>query len=127
MKQTLLTKNLMELLNQSQSTFATAQKKSALDIFSHIPMPKEKDEDWRYTNIDKLDLRKFLPFEGKAKIFATRLSEDLIEKGVILTDINTAFEKFQISQNYFSKNLNIKNDKFNALNLSFFIFKFLEK
>ncbi len=119
-EQKLITKNAMEQLSQVQSTFTNKKKKEALDKFNSIPISKEKDEDWRYTNIEKLDLQKFLPFEGKTKIFVTRLSEDLKEKGVVLTDINTALDKYQITQEYFSKNLNVKNDKFNALNLSFF-------
>ena len=117
--QNLITKNTMELLS-NESKLAAQKKKSALDIFNSIPMPKEKYEDWRYTEIEKLDLQKFLSFEGKTKIFATNLSEDLVEKGAILTDINTALEKYPIVQNYFFKNVNLKNDKFNALNLSFF-------
>ena len=103
MKQNLLTKNAMQVLNQTRSTFATNKKKSALDIFNSIPMPKERDEDWRYTDIDKLDVQKFLSFEGETKIFATNLNEYLIEKGVILTDINTALDKYPIAQEYFFK------------------------
>lgn len=120
MKQNLLTKNLMELLNQSQSTFATAQKKSALDIFSHIPMPKERDEDWRYTQIERLKLENFDFNNSKTKISATSLSEDLIEKGVILTDINTALEKYDIAKEYFFRDAKIDKDKFAALNAAYF-------
>ena len=125
-EQDLITKNAMQGLNQVQSTFATNQKKSALGIFNSIQMPKEREEDWRYTEIEKLDIQKFLSSEGKTKVFATMLSEDLLEKGVILTDINTALDKYPIAQKYYFKNINIKNDKFNALNLSFFMFIFLK-
>lgn len=100
----------MKELKQSQSNFADAMKKESLPIFNSIPTPKEK-----------LDLQKFLTLGGKAKISAAKLSKDLIERGVILTDINTALEEYPPAQEYFSKNLNAKSDKFNALNLSFFV------
>ncbi|MBI2658796.1 SufD family Fe-S cluster assembly protein, partial [Candidatus Woesearchaeota archaeon] len=119
--QNLIQKNAMEALNQYQSSFAAEKKKEALAIFNSIPMPKEKEEDWRYTEIGKLKLENFEPFESKTAISATKLSEDSIEKGVILTDINTAFEKHpEIAQNYFLKNIKIGKDKFAALNAAHF-------
>lgn len=121
MKQNLVTKNAMEELIQSQSSIAAEKKKEALAIFNSIPMPKEKEEDWRYTEIGKLKLESFEPFESKTRIAATKLSEDLIEKGVILTDINTAFEKHpEIAQKYFFKNVKTGKDKFAALNAAHF-------
>ncbi len=120
MQQTQITKNYMQELKPAQSEFAVQKKEEALDNLSHIPMPKERDEDWRYTKIDKFDLQKFSLYQAKTKIFAEKLSENLADSGVILTDINTALEKYPIAQKYFFKNINVKNDKFNALNLSFF-------
>ena len=131
MKQNLVTKSAMEELIQSKSSFAAEKKKEALAIFNSIPMPKEKEEDWRYTEIGRLKLEGFGPFESKTEISAAKLSEDLIEKGVILTDINTAFEKYlEIAQKYFLKNIKIDKDKFAALNAAHFnngIFLYIPK
>ena len=118
--QNLVAKNAMKLLNQTQSSFATAKKKEALEIFKAIPMPKEREEDWRYTEIEKLKLENFEPFQAKTRISITGLSEDLTEKGIILTDINTAFEKYPIAQKYFLKSTKIDKDKFIALSASNF-------
>lgn len=120
MRQNLLTKNNIELKNTTQSTFATNKKKSALDIFKSLQMPKEKEEAWRYTKIEDLNLQKFSPFQGEVKIFVTNLSEDLVEKGVILTNMNTALEKYPIAQKYFFKEIKIDKDKFTALNAAYF-------
>ncbi len=119
-KQNLVTKNAMGMLNQVQSSFAANKKKEALDKFKSMPMPKEKEEDWRYTEIEKLKLENFEPFESKVKISVTSLSEDLIEKGIILTDINTALKKFHEARKYFFKNTKIDKDKFVALNAAYF-------
>ena len=116
--QNLVTKKSMEL-GSSKSSFATNKKKEALDKFKSMPMPKERDDDWRYTQIDKLKLENFEPFESNGKISAT-LSEDLVEKGVILTDINTAFEKYKIARDYYFKNTKVDKDKLVALNAAYF-------
>lgn len=129
-KQNLVTKNAMELLNQVQSSFANEKKKEALDKFKAMPMPKEKDEDWRYTEIEKLKLENFESFNPKTKISCTKLSEDLIEKGIILTDINTALDTYPEAKKYFFKNTKNDKDKFVALSASFFnngIFLYIPK
>jgi len=117
--QSLIIKTAMEL-NQVQSNFSAEKKKSALSIFNSIPMPKERDEDWRYTQIERLKLENFDFNNSKTKISATSLSEDLIEKGVILTDINTALEKYDIAKEYFFRDAKIDKDKFAALNAAYF-------
>ncbi|MBI3026947.1 Fe-S cluster assembly protein SufD [Candidatus Woesearchaeota archaeon] len=117
--QSLVTKNTMELLNQAESGFASNKKKEAIGMFNSIPMPMEKEEEWRYTEIGKLKLENFEPFEPITNIFATKLSEDLAEKGIILKDINTALSEHQIAQNYFLKS-KIYMDKFIALNAAHF-------
>jgi len=116
--QNLVTKKSMEL-ESHRSSFAEEKKKLALDTFKSIQMPKEKDEDWRYTQIDKLKLENFEPFESNGRISAA-LSEDLAEKGVILTDVNTALEKYQIARDYYFRNAKIGKDKFVALNAAYF-------
>lgn len=105
--QTLVTKNAMEQLSQAQSSFAARKKADALGIFNSIPMPKEKEEDWRYTKIDNLKIESF-DLNPETKISASVLSEELAEKGVILTDINTALDKYPIAQQYFFKSTKFK-------------------
>ena len=117
--QNLVTKKSMEI-NHTQSTFATQRKKEALGIFKSISMPREKEDDWRYTQIEKLKLESFEPFESKTRILTAGLNEDLIEKGIILTDVNTALEKYQIARDYYFRNTKIDKDKFVALNAAYF-------
>ena len=117
--QTLVTKNAMQEISQGKSSFAVKKKADALSIFNSIPMPKEKEEDWRYTKIDNLKIENF-DLSPKAKISVTALSEDLAEKGVILTDINTALDKYPTAQQYFFKNTKIDKDKFVALSAAHF-------
>ena len=119
-KQNLITKHAMQELPNAESNFANGKKEDALDAFNSMPMPKEREEDWRYTDIEKLDLQKFSFLQQKTKIFAAELSRDLIEKGVILTDINSALEKYPAAQNYFFKSAKISKDKFVALSAAHF-------
>ena len=120
MKQSLVTKNTMQELNRAESKFAIEKKEEALHKFSSIPMPREKGEEWRYTQIEKLKLENFDLNDAKTKIFATELSGDLVEKGVILTDISTALERYPIAQKYFFKSTSIDKDKFVALSAAHF-------
>lgn len=117
--QNLVTKNAMEQLTQAEGNFAAKKKADALPIFNSIPMPKEKEEDWRYTNIGTLKIDNF-DLNPKTKISASSLSEDLIEKGIILTDINTALDKYPIAQQYFFKQTKMDKDKFVALSAAHF-------
>ena len=119
-KQNLVTKNAMKELSQVQSNFAAEKKKEALDKFKSMQMPKEREEDWRYTEIEKLKLEIFEPFASNARIYAADLSEDLIDKGVILTDINTALEKYPVAQEYFFKGTKTDKDKFVSLSAAHF-------
>ena len=116
----LITKSALKELHQSKSQFADARREDALQKFSPMPMPKEKDEDWRYTEIEKLKLENFAPFESGTRITATDLSEDLLRHGVIFTDINYALEKYPAALNYFFKGINIDKDKFLALSAAHF-------
>src|SRR3989338_4950040 len=92
--QNLITESAMKGLLQRKSELAEVRKQDALEIFNSIPTPKEKEEDWRYTEIEKLKLENFEPFESSVKISVTELRDDLIKQGVILTDINSALEKY---------------------------------
>lgn len=116
----LIMKNPMNELLQKDSDFAKSRKEDALEIFNSIPMPNEKGEDWRYTKIEKLKLENFAPFESAVKISVSELSDDLLKHGVILTDINSALEKYPAALNYFFKSAKMDKDKFVALSASHF-------
>ena len=116
----LIMKNPMKELLQKNSDSAKSRKEDALEAFNSIPMPNEKGEDWRYTEIEKLKLENFAPFESAVKISATELSENLKNHGVILTDINSALEKYPAALNYFFKSCKPDKDKFAALTAAHF-------
>ena len=116
----LITNSALKELHQSKSEIADAKKEESLAIFNNLAMPKEKDEDWRYTEIEKLKLENFEPFESNDSILATDLSEGIVGHGVILSDINSAMEKYPATLNYFFKGTKIDKDKFVALNAAHF-------
>ena len=68
-------------------------------------MPKEKEEEWRYTSIDKFKLDSYITEEPKTIISVS--NEDLGE-GVVITDINSALDKYPAAQNYLFKNADYK-------------------
>src|SRR3989344_2830647 len=116
----LTVENSMKELLQKNSDFAKSRKEDALETFNSIQMPSEKTEDWRYTEIEKLKLENFAPFVSAVKISVTELSENLVNQGVILTDINSALEKYPAALNYFFKNTKMGKDKFVALSAAYF-------
>ena len=59
MEQSLVTKKAVKQLLQIDSSFASAKKEDALGVYRSLPMPKEKDEDWRYTHIGNLKIENF--------------------------------------------------------------------
>ncbi len=117
MKQNLVTEKALQMLQQRKSDFAEEKKKGALESFNAIPMPKEKEEEWRYTSIDKFKLDSYITEEPKTIISVS--NEDLGE-GVVITDINSALDKYPAAQNYLFKNADYKKDKFIAFNASHF-------
>ncbi len=128
-RQNLVTKNTVEL-RQAESSFAAACKEKALDKFKVMPMPDGREEDWKYTEMEKLNLDAFSPFKSEPKIHVTGLSEDVAQKGVILTDINTAFEKYANARKHYFKGIKADNDKFVALSAACFnsgIFLYIPK
>lgn len=94
-------------------------QEETLKKFESMPMPDKKEEDWRYAEIEKLKLDNFDLFKANTKIDFD-IAENLADKGVLVTDINTALEKYPIAQDYFFKNIKIDKDKFISLNASFF-------
>src|SRR3989344_9086210 len=93
MRQSLVTENAlkMETLEGVKSESAEKEKQMHLDSYRNLPMPSERQEAWRYTNIGKFSIDSFAPFGNEAAIGSSNTGE-LAEKGIILTGINDAFE-----------------------------------
>ncbi|MBI2661309.1 Fe-S cluster assembly protein SufD [Candidatus Woesearchaeota archaeon] len=108
----------MTPLTKVKSGSAEKEKAKHLKSLNELPMPEERQEAWRYTNISKFRLNEFYPFDGSAEISVSD-STGLKEKGVILCDINTAFnEHTDIINRNTVKNNSKAYDKFTALNAS---------
>src|SRR3989338_1011371 len=78
-------------------------------------MPKEKDEDWRYTHIGNLKIENFENENSEVNIKIEADFEELKSKGVILSDINSALDKYPAAQNYFFRSSKTDKDKFVAM------------
>jgi len=100
-------------LMPAKSEFAEQIKKDLLAKCENIQEPKERDEEWRYTNIEKLKLSG-MEYNGAAKIHCENL-EFLKEKEIRLTDINSALEHDLQSKLYFARSKIINTDKFAAI------------
>tara|TARA_Y100000310_G_C20685635_1_gene818755 strand:+ start:696 stop:1877 length:1182 start_codon:yes stop_codon:yes gene_type:complete len=116
-----ITESTIELkrLETIKSEIVDNLKEKNKESFNKLSLPKEKQEDWRYTNVEKLDLNKY-NFED-AILNISNLPKNLEEKGVILTDINSAFNNHkELVEKYFFKSIKEDFDKFTALNASSF-------
>ncbi len=116
--QNLISGTIMELKESAESTFAAKNKKRALKEFKAMPMPNKKDSGWRCSEIEKLDLCKFDFSNPKAGISAA-ISNEMLEKGVILCDINSALDRYPAARKYFLRAFKIR-DRLDALNLAYF-------
>ncbi len=91
------------------------KQKEAQQLFEQLPMPKEKDEAWRHTRIDKFDIGKFLPFSSP-QITLFPLAESEKKKGVIFCTMKGALKShYELFSKYYLKNMPLA-DKFLALN-----------
>ena len=115
MEQSLVTKKAVKQLLQIDSSFASAKKEDALGVYRSLPMPKEKDEDWRYTHIGNLKIENFENENSEVNIKIEADFEELKSKGVILSDINSALDKYPAAQNYFFRSSKTDKDKFVAM------------
>lgn len=94
------------------------RRKSAYGSYENMQMPKENEEPWRYTNIEKFDLSRFA-ITAKDALKLT-LPDELAAKGVILADMRTAFQKYgQSLQSKFLFDADIGKDKIMSMNTAF--------
>ncbi|KHO52833.1 MAG: FeS assembly protein SufD [archaeon GW2011_AR11] len=86
----------------------------AMALYEQLPMPHERQEEWRHTRIDRFDIGKFLPFSAPG-IALSGLSGEMRRKGVLFCSMGTALEQHagMLAQHYLK---NVKLDKLNALN-----------
>ncbi len=106
----------VERLTGGEPDWLQARRRKAWEVYEELPLPTRKLEEWRYTDVSKLALDRVrvaepptdvvVPdgaramLEGKdcagcvlqvgASIVEIDLDEELVEKGVILTDLATA-------------------------------------
>jgi len=92
------------------------KRKLSLDSFYSYPLPSNKSEEWRYTDISFLDFSKFDNDIKNPEIKMDGFHDLLKEKGVIFTTIIEAISKHPeiIKEYLFSKKDNYE-DKFLAL------------
>jgi Fe-S cluster assembly protein SufD len=67
------------------------QRKHMQAIFEQMPLPKEREEAWRHTSIERLPLGQFLSFSEPS--FSFSASKDAQEKGVVFCDLRTALRR----------------------------------
>lgn len=123
MRQSLVTENAlkMEKIESVKSESAENEKQGHLDSYKSLPMPSERQEAWRYTLIDRFRIENFAPFGNEAAIESSN-TDDLAEKGIILTGINDAFESHpELIKKYFSKIIKPDADKLVAFNASHWV------
>src|SRR3989338_1310979 len=97
-------------------------------LYKNLGLPKENEEDWRYTNVERLKLNSFeeqlnndINDGIENHISITKLPEIFEEKGVVFCSINDAFEKHRsLIQKYFFSSIKESKDKFTAMNSAHF-------
>tara|TARA_Y100000310_G_scaffold345268_1_gene463246 strand:+ start:5437 stop:6621 length:1185 start_codon:yes stop_codon:yes gene_type:complete len=110
----------MKNLKPEKSENADSFRSKYAKLYKTLELPKERQEEWRYTHLTKLSIDNF-DFSDLPTIQITDLPNSLKEKGIILTDINTASSQHQeLIQKHFFKNISPDFDKFTALNASSF-------
>ncbi len=125
-------KSILKKIKQSTVEPKTMYEKRQLgfQLFKKLPLPSQKSEGWKYTDIKDLNLNEFLP--GKQKVEFIGQNKELEKKGVIFTDIRTALEKhFDIIKECLPMSLvSYKEDKFTAMHAAFWnegVFIYLPK
>ena len=90
-------------------------KEEALALYGQLAMPKEKEEAWRHTNIERLSFDKFLPM-GAPHILLSPLSEEAKGKGAVFCTMKEALSHhFGLFSQHYLKHVELK-DKVIALN-----------
>jgi Fe-S cluster assembly protein SufD len=94
------------------------RRRAALDAFERLPMPSRTDEEWRRTDVTKLDPTAFSKFE-QANGF--KQPETSLPAGVILEPLGTAAERHpELLEPALFSLVRADRDRFAALHAAFF-------
>jgi Fe-S cluster assembly protein SufD len=113
----------------SEPTWLADSRLEAWEAYLSRPMPTERDEDWRRTDIASLDLTRLQTetlrrsnVDSALKHFNANveLPEDLRQQGVIFCDLATAIEKHGDKLRGYILDATAAPDKFSALNRALF-------
>ena len=132
----------------AQPSWWTQGKRDAWDRFQSLPMPKRKDEDWRFATVQNLNLSTYAveesvsdsqretilagsktPFStGGQAVFAndgllafSALAPELASRGVIFEPITTALQKHPeiLQQHFMEQPVVLGSEKFSALHRAY--------
>lgn len=105
--------NIEEFIKQKKEPKWMIKKRlEAWDLFLTTPNPTERDEKWRYTNIENINMSEISAEQPDGLV---ELEKDL-PSNVILTDMKTALQKHpDIVKQYFTSIISPSEDKFNML------------
>jgi Fe-S cluster assembly protein SufD len=117
------------------------RRRSAFDTFERMPMPSRIDEEWRRTDVSRLDITKFSQFEHRngaapaeplegvagtitmrgSEIEGVRLDPELARAGVVLEPISVAAKTHpELLETLLFTQVRAERDRFAALHAAFF-------
>ncbi|MGI8826684.1 MAG: Fe-S cluster assembly protein SufD [Chloroflexota bacterium] len=138
-----LTRETVEQLSRSRDepAWLLERRLHGWNVFEALPMPGKKDEDWRYTDVSKLDLARLAPFASASRervdsplrldasssgLLTHQNSETLdlflpahvAEQGVIFSDLDAAVREHPdlVRQYFMTDAVTPEFNKFAALN-----------
>ena len=114
----------IEAIGSGEPGWLKAQRLAAWNVFSKLPFPTQRDEEWRRFNIRALNVDKIAPSANGQPAIATTLSAlagDASKAGVIFSDLATAVQKHpELVREYLGKSISPEEPrKFSALHSAF--------
>ena len=109
----------LERALQGEPDWLHERRRTALATFEHLPAPSKTDEEWRRTDVSRLNVSDFTELEHKNGFQLGGLS--VLPKGVILEPLRVAAEKHRalVEPHLFSL-IKADRDRFSALHAAFF-------
>jgi Fe-S cluster assembly protein SufD len=103
---------------QAEPDWLRARRRTALAAFERLPMPSRTDEEWRRTDVTKLDPAAFSKFEHSNGF---KPAETSLPDGVILEPLATAAERHpELVEPALFSLVRADRDRFAALHAAFF-------
>jgi Fe-S cluster assembly protein SufD len=103
---------------QAEPDWLRARRRTALTAFERLPMPSRTDEEWRRTDVTKLDPAVFSQFEHSNGFKQAEIS---LPAGVILEPLATAAERHpELLEPALFSLIRADRDRFAALHAAFF-------